>query len=243
MQKLGRSTVPAIIVFLALLACKKKEQEELPPAPPAPPAPTAAAPSSAGSIAGSYTISSASNPGGGSYKGKVEITKQTEHYKLSWTLPSESYSGVGIEQDGILGVGWGTGDDYGVVVYEVSGGTLTGRWASSKTGSKLGTETLKGPAGLDGTYTVTGTSPESGGAYQGTVTITKQGSTYAVKWKLASGEGYSGVGMLRNDNFVVGWGMGGNSGAVVYRVGTSELSGSWAIPSSSQLGTENLSKN
>jgi hypothetical protein len=227
------------------LACKKEEEQEVPVAPPPPPPtiPGASDPAPAGdSLAGAYTITSATNPGSDkAYTGTVNIREIGGHYQLNWVVGSERYSGVGIEQNGMLGVGWGMGQSYGVVVYEVDGGALSGRWASSKSGDRLGTETLKGPAGLTGTYTVDGKS-EAGTAYEGEATINKNGETYPITWKLKTGESYSGVGILEGKTFVVGWGIGGATGAVIYRLDGKNLDGKWAAPKQGELGTEKLSR-
>ncbi len=229
-------------LFVALLACKKKSA----PTPSTTSTSTAAATPTPGSdLSGNYTISAASNPGGGGgYKGSVDISSAADAYVLKWTLTGQpGYSGVGIDQDGILGVGWGTGTKYGVVVYKVNGGTLNGRWALSNATAGVGTETAVGPEGLNGAYKVEGKSPKTGSDYKGTLTITPAGSVHKVGWALTSGEKYSGVGILEGSTFVVGWGIGGSAGVVLYSRAGTGLSGKWAMPTSTSLGSETLAKN
>lgn len=234
----------------ALLACKKQEEAPANPAasPDTPAAPgTAAAPraaSGAATLQGSYKIVSASNPGGGGgYTGTVTIAKQGELYSVGWNLLNNPpYKGVGLVSGDLLGVGWGLGSAYGVAVYTVAGGTLTGKWATSATKEKAGTETLTGPEGLNGTYKITAAKgPDGGAAYTGTATIKPTGAVYSVTWNLPA-DSYSGVGILEGNVFSVGWGVAGaGAGAVAYRLGD-KLDGKWAQPQGTQIGTEVLSK-
>jgi hypothetical protein len=193
---------------------------------------------------GSYTITSSTNPGGApGYKGTVEIKRSGDVYDVAWTIPgTPSYTGVAVVSGSILGVGWGMGSRYGVAVYKVNGGRLSGQWATKGSGGKAGVETLEGPDGLNGTYSITsGTGPD-GKTYSGSVSITPTGDTYAVKWVLPN-ESYGGVGIKQGDTLIVGWGEAGkDAGAVSYTIAGGGLSGKWATPGGSQLGTEELGK-
>ncbi len=200
----------------------------------------------AGAVAGSYSITAASNPGGaGSYKGTLAVTQHGPHYALDWTIPgSASYKGVAIQSGNWLGVGWGMGSNFGVVVYKVAGGTLTGTWTTAQTMGKIGTEVLEGPPGLNGTYKITAATNAGGpGTYTGTVNITPTGDTHKVTWNVKPA-GYSGTGILKGDTFIVGWGVAGQSaGVVAYDTTGGGLNGTWAAANGSQLGTEVLAKN
>jgi len=91
---------------------------------------------------GVYTITNAYNPKtGGSYSGTVSINKNGGVYLVSWSLPSESYSGIGILQDNVLIVGWGLGQNTNVVGYKIEDKTLLGQWAMSGT-TEIGIENL-----------------------------------------------------------------------------------------------------
>lgn len=233
-------------VVVLFASCKKEEAAA--PAAPAP-MPTQKAPtpppSGEAGFGGTYTITSATNPGGGGgYTGNVDIAPGAVH-TVKWSLPnSPPYSGVGLVADGALGIGWGLGSNYGVVVYKVNGGTLEGRWATAQTGNFVGTETITGPEGLNGTYKITAaTTPTGGGSYSGTVDIAPNGDTYNVKWALEGGASYGGVGMKRGNTLVVGWGAGEKSaGTVIYELKNGKLDGKWAQPGGPQLGTEVLEK-
>lgn len=92
-------------------------------------------------LSGTYTITSAKNASGNPYTGKVSMTKNGGTFSLNWTLPNESYSGVGILHGDLLVVGWGKGEGYGAVAYDVKGSTLSGKWAAANMDT-LGSETL-----------------------------------------------------------------------------------------------------
>jgi hypothetical protein len=196
--------------------------------------------SAGGGLSGSYAIVSSANPGGGgAYAGNVQISRSGELYRLSWTIPgSPPYSGVGIEMNGVLAVGWGTGGSPGVVAYRVTGGQLDGKWASLGS-SQIGSEMLSGPAGLTGSYRITSATNLQGASYTGSVAITKTGETHALSWKLPN-ESYTGVGILQADVLAVGWGAG--SGVVSYRIRGNRLEGVWADARGGSLGSEVLER-
>ena len=230
----------ALVVGIALLACKKKKAP--PPAVTTSAAtPPPAAPKAAKGFTGNYTIQSGRNPNGSEYKGSLAISKSGDVDQLAWTITSggSNFTGVGLESGDLLSVGWGTGKS-GVVVYKVAGGLLNGKWAMTGT-SGMGTEELKGPAGVSGTYTIIASkSPQSGAAYHGKVTITPKGAVRTVTWTLTSGESYSGVGMLDGDVFTVGWGKG--VGVAVYHSTPNGLSGKAAGPAADGITSEVLAR-
>ena len=193
---------------------------------------------------GTYAVTSSTNPGGApGYTGSIKITRAGDVHDVTWTIPNTPpYTGVAVLSGSILGVGWGLGSRYGVAVYTVSGGHLSGRWATKGSGERAGSETLDGPAGLSGTYKITSGAAPDGKGYTGTVSITPTGETYAVKWALAT-ESYGGVGIKQGDTLVVGWGdVGKDAGVVSYQVSGSVLNGKWATPGGTKLGTELLGK-
>jgi hypothetical protein len=194
-----------------------------------------------GGLSGTYAIVSSANPGGGAaYTGNVTITRSGEVYRLDWSIPgSPPYFGVGLEVSGWLAVGWGSGSS-GVVVYRVSGGQLSGKWASIGSGPTPGIEDLSGPAGVNGTYQIVRAQNPQGAGYTGSVSIAPNGQTHTLSWTLPH-ESYAGVGILRGDVLAVGWG-GGGTGVVAYKVNGRRLEGVWADPRGGSLGSEVLER-
>ena len=96
-------------------------------------------------IAGEYHCRGA-NPGGGSYSGKVVITKTDQTYRIQWKIGTgQGHVGVGIREGDILSVCFVSATGVGVVSYKiqkaVDGPRLVGRWAGFG-GKKTQSETL-----------------------------------------------------------------------------------------------------
>ncbi|MBI4237777.1 MAG: fibronectin-binding protein [Deltaproteobacteria bacterium] len=94
---------------------------------------------------------------------------------------------------------------------------------------------------LAGKYAVKGTNPGGKGNYTGTVTITQKGDLYQLAWSV--GTTYTGVGIKSGNVLSVGWGTGGAAGygVVSYTIGADgTLTGTWAGPKDTGLGTETL---
>lgn len=94
-----------------------------------------------GSLDGSYTITSATNPAGKSYKGTAHLKASGGTIVVDWKLDSgETYSGVGIlHGTDQLVVGWPKGA--GVVEYAINGSELSGSWAQKP--GPVGHETIR----------------------------------------------------------------------------------------------------
>jgi hypothetical protein len=193
------------------------------------------------SIAGEYKCEG-KGPDGSAYSGNVFIKKLSDPiYTMKWDLGGGSdYVGTGVFESGILAAAYGGGKPYGLVVYQVKGGTLKGKWLIGGQ-SAVGEENLEGPEGLNGIYKITSAKNAEGKAYSGKVAITKNGETYSVNWTLPS-ESYSGVGTLVADTLVVGWGQGTGFGTVIYVQEGSTLKGKWASANDDTLGSETLTK-
>ena len=229
----------ALLAALSLTGCKRSDPQAQ-----SDPSASPGHPPTLADMSGNYTITSAQNPGQATgYKGTVQIEKKTDVYRLHWTITgSTPYHGIALPTGDGLGVGWGRGDEYGIVIYTVSGGSLHGVWAISDS-DKVGTEDLTGPATLGGVYSITHAAKPKGGSYTGQVTITPTGGTYAVAWKLADGSGYAGVGITDGDKLIVGWGTANKAAGVVdYKLRGGALAGTWAIPGGTALGQETLGR-
>jgi len=193
------------------------------------------------SIEGEYKCAGAA-PQGAKYEGKVFLKKLVNPlYTITWDLGKNgSYVGTGVYEDGILAAAYGGGKPYGLAVYQVKGGALKGKWLIGGQAG-VGEESLEGPAGLEGAYTITSGKNISGQPYTGKVAITKTGETYAVQWTLPT-DTYSGVGILIGNTLVVGWGQGSGFGAVLYAQEGANFIGKWAAAGSDALGSETLTK-
>ncbi|MFN8353652.1 MAG: hypothetical protein U0Y10_04380 [Spirosomataceae bacterium] len=191
---------------------------------------------------GSWKITSAKVPNGGSYTGSVAIAKVRQVHQLSWQTTGGNYTGVGILKGSTLYAGYGINIDYGVVVYELKAdGSLEGIWATNKTGGMTGTEKVVGGKALNGTYDITGTNAGNNSPYKGTLTIQKTGSVYSLVWKTGN-VSYNGVGILDGNTLAVGWGFGAAFGVVNYKINGNTAQGIWAMGGGMSTGTENLSK-
>jgi hypothetical protein len=99
---------------------------------------------------------------------------------------------------------------------------------------------------IDGNYVCNGTNPgNTGSGYTGTVSISRAGSTYLMRWHIGR-DTFTGLGILKGDTLSVSWYSAGKTGVVVYQVlqeGDSDVSlkGVWAsLGGNGQLGTETL---
>jgi hypothetical protein len=83
------------------------------------------------------------NPGGGTYRGTVTISRRGETYLVTWVIgQGETYKGLGIVQEKVLAVGYFGGFN-GVVAYKIEpSGKLVGKWAVVGESGKVFTETL-----------------------------------------------------------------------------------------------------
>ncbi len=84
-------------------------------------------------IAGEYSCRG-SNAGGGTYSGKVAITKTGQTYKVQWTIgSSQVHAGVGIREGNVLSVCFVANGGAGIAAYKIEKGKdgprLVGRWA------------------------------------------------------------------------------------------------------------------
>jgi hypothetical protein len=81
-------------------------------------------------LGGTYQIIEGTRPGtAAAYFGTVTIFPNGQTYRVLWNLADGSRVGVGILEADTLVVGWGTGTHAGVVLYQLSGRRLSGRWA------------------------------------------------------------------------------------------------------------------
>lgn len=76
------------------------------------------------------------------YNGLLRINKVDDIYQVSWSIEDQVVLGVGLRVDDWLIVGWGSGDSFAVMDYEIDGEKAKGRWAMSGE-EDLGKEKLR----------------------------------------------------------------------------------------------------
>ncbi|HYE96351.1 MAG TPA: hypothetical protein VD962_09085 [Rubricoccaceae bacterium] len=92
---------------------------------------------------------------------------------------------------------------------------------------------------LSGTYNVTGMNPD-GSAYEGTLSITRDGGLYRLHW--VAGAEYHGVGLEAGGFFAAAYGAE-TCGVVAYRIGEDgSLSGTWGYLGGAGIGTEQATR-
>jgi hypothetical protein len=217
-----------------------------------------ALPAAADDLAGRYQAQG-TTPKGQPYQGEVQIEQLGSLHVILWKLADgAAYKGIGIRQGDVLGAAYGGGKaKFGLVIYRIDGGTLTGVWADSRDlKSELGKETLQGSADLSGTYKITlGQNRDGMTNYGGQVAIKRSGETYILVWPAKPPA--IGVGVRVNDLLVVAYGADPHKlpGVVAYQAtGEGTLSGIWAaagisgggnnfnITTSSKVGREDLTR-
>jgi hypothetical protein len=175
------------------------------------------------------------NPGGrGSYKGEVELTKQSAATaKVRWTTgPSkEVVEGIAIKTDNAIGTAYGGKALYALALYTLKGKTVEAVWTTAAAPKESGTYTLKGSDFQGKLGFADGTA--------GNVTFTPTGeNVYKVVWDLTSGR-YEGVGVRKGDVLVAASGEpGGLFGVAAYLPKGDLIDGAWAMNGAKAAGTE-----
>ena len=233
-----------VLLAVALFACKGKKKGDTtsavaPSAQPDPGGGVAAPPE----LDGTWRIHSAADPNGKKYSGNVQIARTGEAWEMVWRLADGSaQSGIAMDLgNGSYAAGFGGTQAFGVVVYEVASGTLTGKWAQQGI-RQVGVENLSGPPGLSGNYTIILAKTPTGGTYTGSVRITPNGQVYDLAWVIG-GQTQRGVAILEGSKLIAGWGMDKGAGVIRYkRVTPTRLEAIWAPTGSARTGTEILER-
>ena len=198
------------------------------------------APAAPPDIAGKYNVVG-SNPGGGTYKGTLEIIPHGDVYQFRWNAGTQ-YDGVGVANGSVVAVAFANGPNgkgCGVVDYEIgSDGALDGKWGYWGT-DEAGTEKAIRTSGssLAGDYDATGKNPD-GKEYKAKLTVEPAGNLYRFVWS----NNTDGMGIKQGSNVAVGIG-GARCGFVAYEIkpdGT--LDGIWGGYGSDKTGTEKATK-
>lgn len=111
-------------------------------------------------------------------------------------------------------------------------------------GGVVGSPPVASPE-IAGSYSVTGTNPGGGGAYTGSLLITKQDKVYQFSWK-SGGSSYDGVGVVSENSVGVAFSSGADGkgcSVVHYKVdATGSLSGRWGAWGVNNSGTETATR-
>jgi len=178
------------------------------------------------------------------YEGSLLVQPWGPAFDLTWHTSIGDYQGVGVLLDDHLYAAWGSGTDFGVLVYQVGDGELRGDWFTWRERGAPGEEraTPRGRIrrGLIGTWEVDGRAP--GGSthtYRSLLTVEKHGRTWVLTWE-GEGSRYRGVGVRRGDQLIVGWAHDGDAGLADYRIRDGTARGRWAIAGQRRRGREDL---
>ena len=198
------------------------------------------APATPPDIAGKYNVVGG-NPGGGVYKGTLEIIPHGDVFQFRWDAGTQ-YDGVGVANGSVVAVAFANGPNgkgCGVIDYEIaSDGALDGKWGYwgvDEAGTEKATRTSG--SGLPGEYDATGKNPD-GKEYKAKLTVEPATNLYRFVWS----NNTDGVGIKQGTNVAVGIG-GARCGFVAYEIkpeGT--LDGIWGGYGSDKTGTEKATK-
>ena len=174
-------------------------------------------------LAGIYRVAG-TNPNGSQYHGMVALSQKGDEFNLTWWIGRQVFHGTGHFAGKMLVVNWG--DKHPVIYTFGDGGALDGEWADGSATEQLfpvasaATEAVSLKPGI---YNAEGRNAD-GSPYQGTVTITKHGRIYQLRWNVGS-TSYKGSGTLENNLLIVNWGA---ATPVVYALAEDgSLSGLW----------------
>jgi hypothetical protein len=106
----------------------------------------------------------------------------------------------------------------------------------------LATALLLGPVAAalaepPGRYAIEGTNPGGGGAYRGSVQVTRTGDTFRVSWEI-DGTRYVGTGIGDDKFLTVTYRSGNETGLALYSASGSGWEGIWTYAGGTTLGRE-----
>lgn len=206
-------------------------------------------------VAGKWEVLNSSGPVEKTGSGTITVgPKKGAAYPVTFDLTKgggPTWAGVGVykEQfgDKLFWVAYGTPKTIGLCVYDIKGDTLEGKWYPwyvDGDAKNTGTETLKGPATLDGEYTIVAAkAPTTGAAYTGKVTIKpanivgagKNAMPYLVTWTLGATK-ITGIGVRTGDQLFVSSGAGPDVNIAAYEIRNGSMSSDWFKLGSKEKG-------
>ena len=207
--------------------------------------------------AGKWTILNSSGIVEKLGKGDITIAaKKGGAYPVTFDTSSGGgplWSGVGwykeISGDKTFWAAYGTAKTIGMCVYEIKdGGVLEGIWYPwyiDGDAKNTGTESLKGPANLDGEFAITAAkAPTTGAAYTGTVTIkpanivgsNTEAMPYTVTWTLGTVK-INGVGIRTSKYLFVATSSGADACIAKFIIHNGTMTGDWFKLGSTEKGS------
>lgn len=163
-----------------------------------------------------------------------------------------SWAGVAaykvVSGDRYLWTAYGTPKTIGLCVYEIDGGTLTGKWYPwycDGDPKNVGTETLSGPASLDGEFKiVSAKTPTTGAPYAGTVSIAptkivgadESEQPYLLTWTLGTVK-IRGIGIRSGKNLFVASGSGADVLIAMFKIENGSFHGDFFKLGSTEMGS------
>lgn len=184
----------------------------------------------AGALAGIYRHS-ALTIAGEDRRSVATIAPRGEGYSVAWVEDHGNlFGGLGVSLDGVFGAAYtealdGSYRGSGVLAYRIKDGELEGVRLPAGTDGRLVHETLRGPATLEGRYTIV-RSVDAGGAthHAGFVEIAHRGDTYRMTWYTPT-HSFDGVGVRVGDVLVAGYARGFAPSVIAYCVDDGLLTG------------------
>jgi len=149
--------------------------------------------------------------------------------------------------DNVVFAAYGTPKTVGLCLYEIKEGSLSGTWYPwyiDGNPKNLGTEELKGPATLDGEFTIVASkAPSTGAAYAGTVTIKPeqivgagdQEKPYLVTWNFGATK-VQGFGIRTGNYLIVSSGAGPDVNLAKFKLHNGTFAGDWFKLGSKEMG-------
>lgn len=207
-------------------------------------------------VAGKWMILNGSGPVEKTGKGLITIgPKKGDAYPLTYDCTKgggPTWTGVAfwkeLKSDKVLWAAYGSPKTIGLCVYEIKGGTLSGKWYPfyiDGDAKNVGTEDLQGPETLDGDYKITSAkAPNTGAAYSGTVSIhpanivgePDQAKSYLITWNLG-GAKIQGIGVRTKNYLIVSSGAGADVNIAKFDIQNGGIiSGDWYKLGSKEKG-------
>ena len=189
-------------------------------------------------------------------KGTITVSpKQGQAYPISLDLTAGEgpvWNGAGVYKnaggDKSFFAAYGSEKKVALCVYEIDGGTLKGIWYPwylDGTEKNTGSEVLKGPEGLDGTYKIeSAKAPFTQAEYAGSVTIkpapiagaNDDAKPYLISWTLGDVK-VEGIGIRSGKFLYVASGAGADVNIAKFTIGNGTMNSDWFKLGSTEKGS------